>query len=305
MQTLTTKNSSVYASATSAVADPLAGTEVGTNPAKTVTSFDGNLTKVVSTDRTNLSSIAWYNSVGQLIKSQSTLSDTTLYTYDLAGQLTKQLLVPADGSPQKETQFYYDQLGRLRSTEVRAGGLVLSTFTDYFKPTDTGVDGWTVVQFAAQAGTGRPADAKFQATRVKTDALGNTIYIQQPDPDYLSDGTTAPATNNSPTTLITYNYDADHLLLATTTRLTIAANVTGDPFIDKTYDSARVSRSATSSSGQTLFSAVRMSNLDSPDGIQSTSLLDPGFVIQSRNTFDKFDNLLTTSVPVGGADPNA
>ncbi len=310
MQTLTTKSTYGYSSATSTFADPLAGVEVGTSPASTVSSFDGNLTKVVSTDRTNLSSIAWYNSIGQLVKSRSPLSDTTLYSYDLAGQLTKQVLVPADGSPQKETIFSYDQLGRLRSTEERAGGLVLSTFTDYFKPTDAGADGWTVVQFATQAGAAQSANAKFQTTRVKTDALGNPIFVQQPDPDYLSVPTTPTTpttfTNNTPTTLITYNYDAGNLLLATTTRLTIAANVMGDPFIDMNYDSARVSRSATSSSGQTLFTAVRMSNLDSLDGVQSNSLLDPGFVIQSRNTFDKFGNLLTTSVPDGGGgDPNA
>jgi len=48
-----------------------------------------------------------------------------------------------------------------------------------------------------------------------------------------------------------------------------------------------------------------MSSLNGSDSVVDPSLIDAGFVIQSRNTLDLFGNILTSEVPVGtGSDPN-
>jgi hypothetical protein len=47
--------------------------------------------------------------------------------------------------------------------------------TDYFKPSDSGNDGWQVVQFATVLGSTASAASthKYESTRSRIDSLGN------------------------------------------------------------------------------------------------------------------------------------
>jgi len=164
------------------------------------------------------------------------------------------------------------------------------------------VDGWNVVQFQPYE---QETNAKALATKVRLDSLGNPIYIQQADPDILSDGTTVtPQTDNTPATLITYSYDAVNRMVVTTSRLSVAANVGAN--IAQSYPETRINRAAVNSNGNSLMVLSRMSNREETDMVVSSTLIDSGFVVQSRNSYDGLGSLRSQAAPVGtSADPNA
>jgi YD repeat-containing protein len=281
------------------------GRESGTAPATSSSTYEGGLIKTVSTDRTKLSTTQWTNGAGQVVKTLSALGAETFFEYDSQGQLIAELQKSPDIAGGTMTEHSYDQLGRLRSTMVWSSSQLLVTFTDYFSGNDTGTDGWNIVQYPVQNSLQSPTDAKNRGTRTKFDSIGNPVYVQQPDPDYLSNGNLASLFGNTPTTLATYTYQPDNQLVATTTRSSIAGNASGSFQFNTAYDAIRVSRIATNTAGQTLVSAVRTSNIDSPDNVQGNSLIDMGFVIRARTNYDELGNVLTTSAPKGdSADVN-
>ncbi|MGN6545915.1 MAG: hypothetical protein ACTHK7_12750, partial [Aureliella sp.] len=295
------------------VADPLAGVETGTQAASTSRSYDGALLKVVSTDRTGVSSTQWFNAAGQLVKDQSALGATTTYEYDATGKLIHQSFTPraGDNLASRQVENKYDQLGRLRVVyEVggdpgAADAIKHFTATDYFKPNDAGADGWNVVQFPTFDGTdvenNRPADAKARATKTRLDSLGNPIYVQQPDPDYLlSGGVAATQSDNTPTVLRTYSYDPQNLMVTTTSRLSQAPDAaSGTAKISMAYDGTRVTRTAANLNGQSLMTLVRMTDRDLSNAVQSSTQVDSGFVIQSRITYDALGGVLSNGSPLG------
>jgi YD repeat-containing protein len=282
------------------------GREPGTGPTTTSSTYDDGLTKTESMDRTKLTTIQWTNGTGQVIKTISPLGEETYFEYDSEGQLLVELQKRPDSSEVVITKHNYDQLGRLRSTSVESGDKKLVNYTDFFSGNDAGTDGWNIVQYPVQSNLQYPTDAKSRGTRTKLDSVGNPVYVQQPDPDYLSNNTIPTSLNNTPTTLVTYDYQPNNQLVATTTRSSIAPNSNGTPTIYTAYNSIRVARTVANTSGQTLLNAIRLSYINESDIPQTDDMVDLGFVVRSQSTYDDLGNMRTSSAPLGNnVDPNA
>ena len=196
----------------------------------------------------------------------------------------------------RETTYHYDPLGRLRSVDQNglanaSGGAALTvhTATDYFDPNTPGAEGWNVVQYQPYE---QETNAKALAIKIRLDSLGNPIYMQQADPDILSAGTpVTPQTDNTPATLINYSYDAVNRMVVSTSRLSVAAN--GGANIATSYPETRINRSAVNSNGNSLMVLARMSDREETDMVVSSTLIDSGFVAQSRNSYDGLGSLNT------------
>lgn len=214
----------------------------------------------------------------------------------------------------RETEYMYDQLGRLRVVKEHggipaSGGVPLDhyTVTDYFKSNDAGADGWNVVQFPTLDEGESLANIKARASKTRLDSLGRPIYVQQPDPDIPLNGGAAPTpSDNSPTVLLTYSYDAQNVMVTTTSRLSQAPDAAnGVAKISMAYDGTRVTRSAANLDGQPLMSLVRMTDRNLSDAVQTSSQVDSGFVIQSRITYDALGSVTSSGSPTGtSTDPN-
>ena len=200
-------------------AEATVGTEsVGVQRATTTTA-DG-ATIITDTD-----------AAGRTVRRVNAWGGVMTYTYNSAGDLTKETFSDNDGRPafddlddneltvavmpDRTINYTVDRLGRRRSTEVVGG---YTTYTDYYLPGDLG--GVDVAETNAHGGV----------TKLTLDTLGNPTRVESPDPSVSAGGLTSPRV----VTGYQYQYDAD----AQTVTTVATSTAGGQTRVDKTIAAA-------------------------------------------------------------------
>ncbi len=249
-------------------------------------------TVVTTTSRTGVVTTDEFDAAGRLVKQKNAYQGVHLFEYDTASNQTKDQFVPAAGDlqPGRTTINSYDPLNRLRLTKVSgsdnsAGSRV--TAYDYFKPGDTGADGWQVVQFATVLGNSTSAFTnKYASTRTSLDSLGNVYYSQDVDP--------SSSPGDTPTTRIGYDYSqTSGVIVSTTTKAEGNHTLTG-------------SGEASDSSGRTQKTVVAKSPLDQLlyqitfASVAEHDLSPTITRMDQKNDFDETSGLLMSSIDATG-----
>jgi YD repeat-containing protein len=308
---ITTKNRYSATGDLISSSDALAGIEAGTVAVTVTSTFAGGLEKRVSTSREGLVETEWVNGYGQVVRKQLATGAQFEYVYDLAGRMIKEVFIPrvSDSLPSSQQVNEYDALDRLRVryNQILGNGAISSSVVsavDYFAVTDNRADGFQVIEFdpfvSADIVLQRPANDRARTNRTKTDAVGNVLYVQTTDPD-----PSANAPRNTPTQLFTYEFDKSNVLAIRTSRTSSADTATGGIFpMDLNESDARVLRSVSSIQGWELLTLGKLHHRDVLDQSQTSSLVDPGYVIKSRNKVNKLGDVVQIESPIG-AEPDA
>ncbi|MEZ6132602.1 MAG: hypothetical protein R3C59_28380 [Planctomycetaceae bacterium] len=236
------------------IVDPEAG-ELGTVDATINYTFDAasGLYRTVATDRTGIETSEFTDAAGRLKKAVGQFGVETTYDYDLNGNLTKQTVTyaAADGRQPLVTMYAYDQLNRLRKTQVGETAPLVS-YVDYFFPGET-VNQWDVVL----------TDADGHATAKRFDSMQNPLVIALPDPGPDSSGTDVP--NDAPVTVYGYEWNPAQLSSTVTTTLLPGSGSANIPLVvDSSSGQVRQSRVTIDSVGHRLKTEVMTGTLSQP-----------------------------------------
>ncbi|MBI2477777.1 MAG: hypothetical protein HYV60_03750, partial [Planctomycetia bacterium] len=210
--------------------------ECNATPWKTTYAFVAGNVQVTSQARNGATTTQWFDGNGRLVRERSPFAageadptkGVSTYEYDLAGNLTNVEYMPATGETAiqaTETEFRYDQLGRLRAT-IHLGTQPSFSAIDYFSTGDPSGDGWNVISFVPLLGSD-PAgfsdpNIKNLATKTAFDSLGKPVLIESPDPgevdhDHNVATPPIPADHGVSRTSISYSYVPDWLMYAVIT----------------------------------------------------------------------------------------
>lgn len=181
--------------------------EPNTQPATITYGFDltRNESSIVAKDRNGIETSQYFDAVNQMVEEINGLGGKTEFGYDSNGNLTDTTFTPGsnDTLPGRKTSYSYDELNRLRKTEVGTANTI-TTYVDFFDASDT-TPGWDIVT----------TDANGNATAKLVDSVGNPILVAQPDPG--TDGEGNNPDSDAPMTLYSYVYGVG--TIATTTIL--------------------------------------------------------------------------------------
>lgn len=154
-----------------------------------------NVLSVLSTDRNNITSSVSLDAMGRTVADVNALGGVTITEYDIGGRPVK-VTLPDNGSGARTTVTNYDQLDRARrSTQVvlRPDGNVTANVvsqSDYFTTDRTT---WDMIV----------VDPRGYQTKTMLDSVGNTVAVQYPANDSVTNGGDA---NAAPATLMTMQY---------------------------------------------------------------------------------------------------
>lgn len=246
--------------------DAPASAETGTVAAGTYESVSDGLVKITHRTRTGIESFDWYDAAGNLVKTQSALGGITRFEYDKVGNQTKAIgkayVTDASGSIVEKdsvSTVVYDSLGRVRSVTQSGDGKSITTWSDYFLPSDTKI-GWTNATIDADENTYVSIIDSAGRTGV---SVSPTINLnagglkEEDGPDNRED-----TFAGSQVTLYNYAFLSAASVVSTVQTVTDGLVTPNGFSVRPDYDNARYRRQTVSQSGSALQSSSRSGDIN-------------------------------------------